>query len=69
MVNTDRIKGLMREQRKKQQYMADVVGIALPTLNAKLNGVYKFNAEEMMLIADDLGCTIDSLFLRKTSQN
>lgn len=53
MVNTDKIRGLMAEQKKTGRYMAKALGISANTFSAKMKaGV--FNSDEMQKIVDVL---------------
>ena len=53
MVNTDKIRGLMAEQKKTGKYMAEALGISPNTFSAKMKaGV--FNSDEMQIIVDVL---------------
>lgn len=55
MVNTDKLKGLMREKRKTQQDCAVMLGIQYPTFNQKLNNVRPFFLSEAETLQKYLG--------------
>ncbi len=55
MINTDKLKGLMREKRVTQSELADKLGIKTCTVNQKLNGKRNMSLDEAELIADVLG--------------
>lgn len=55
MVNTDKLKGLMREKRITQAQLADKIGIKPCTINQKLNGKRYLTLDEAEIIADVLG--------------
>ena len=53
MVNTDKFRGLMAEQKKTGKDMAEALGISANTFSAKMKaGV--FNSDEMQIIVDVL---------------
>ena len=54
MVNTDRLKGRIREQRKTQSDCAEYLGIQPPTFNQKLNNIRSFGLSETGKLADYL---------------
>lgn len=55
MINTDKLKGLMREKRITQSELADKLGIKPCTVNQKLNGKRDMSLDEAEIIADVLG--------------
>lgn len=46
MVNTDKLKGLIREKRKTQGDCAKHLGIKTPTFNQKINNIRAFSLLE-----------------------
>jgi len=64
MINCDKIKGMMREQRKGQEYMADIIKKSVPTFNSKINEKSQFDAIELKAMADNLGCTVDFFYAK-----
>lgn len=46
MVNTDKLKGRIRELRKTQKDCAEFLGIKAPTFNQKVNNVRQFSLSE-----------------------
>lgn len=55
MINTDKLKGLMKEKRVTQAELADSLGIKPCTVNQKLNGRRDMSLDEAEKIADVLG--------------
>ena len=55
MINTDKLKGLMREKRITQSELAEKLGIKPCTINQKLNGKRDMSLDEAEMIADVLG--------------
>lgn len=55
MINADKLKGLMKEKRITQAYLAKKLNIKPCTLNQKLNGRRIFSLDEAEVIADVLG--------------
>jgi len=55
MINTDKLKGLMREKRVTQSELAKKIGIKPCTFNQKLNGKRNMSLEEAEVIAEVLG--------------
>lgn len=55
MINTDKLKGLMREKRITQSKLAEKLGINPCTVNQKLNGKRDMSLDEAEIIADVLG--------------
>ena len=55
MINTDKLKGLMREKRVTQSELAEKIGIKPCTFNQKLNGKRNMSLEEAEVIAEVLG--------------
>ncbi len=53
MVNTDKIRGLMAEQKKTGRFMARALGISANTFSAKMKAG-RFNSDEMQKIVDVL---------------
>lgn len=65
----DRLKGIMREQRKTQRDLAECLGISLGTANAKLNGRSDFTLYEIKDILEWLQSgTFEDIFLGKKLQ-
>jgi len=54
MINTDKLKGLMREKRITQSELAEKLGIKPCTVNQKLNGKRCLTLDEAEIIADVL---------------
>ena len=52
MVNSDKIKGRMREMRVTQKDVANALKIAQPTANQKINNVRPFDLSEAELLAN-----------------
>jgi len=46
MVNTDKLKGKIRELRKTQGDCADSIGVKTPTFNQKINNIRPFSLSE-----------------------
>ena len=59
MINTNRIKGRMKEKEITQAAVAEYLGISQPTVNQKLNNVRALNldeAEKLTILLDiDIG--------------
>lgn len=55
------VKELIDASDKTQRDIANETGIALVTLNRKLNGVYPFDTTELWLIASCLGVSVSEL--------
>lgn len=51
MINTDKLKGRMREMRITQADVAKKLNIAQPTVNQKINNVRPFDLEEAETLA------------------
>lgn len=58
MVNTDKLKGLMREKRITQSELAKKLDLKPCTVNQKLNGKRDMSLDEAEVIADVLGIDI-----------
>lgn len=56
-----KIFGLMKEKGIKQKEAAEKIGISRTTFNLKLNGKYKFTADEILKLARLLGTTVENL--------
>ena len=54
MLNSEMLKARMKEKQITQKEMANVLGIAPPTVSQKLNGVRPMDLEEAEKIADKL---------------
>ena len=52
MLNKKLLKAKMILQEKSQSEMAEVLGIAVVSVSKKMNGVIKFNLEEVKKIKD-----------------
>ena len=50
----DKLKGKMTEQHLSQKSMADLLGITVQCLNAKINGRSQFTLEEVIKITEVL---------------
>lgn len=55
MINTNKLKGLMREKQITQSDLAEKLGIKPCTVNQKLNGRRDMSLDEAEMIADVLG--------------
>lgn len=55
MINTDKLKGLMKEKRITQSQLAEKLGLKACTVNQKLNGKRDMSLDEAEAIADVLG--------------
>lgn len=69
MVDTPRLKALMRAKGVTQRSLGECIGMDKNSLNAKLNGQRAFKANEIVAICDALGVEtaeeICALFLAK----
>ena len=54
MVNTDKLKGRIREQRKTQGDCAVSLGIKTPTFNQKINNIRPFLLSEAQILKEVL---------------
>ena len=54
MVNTDKLKGIMREKRMTQADAARILGISECTVNQKINNVRPFFLDEAGKLAEAL---------------
>ena len=54
MLNSELIKARMKEKNVTQRQMADVLGIAAPTVSQKINGIRPMDLEEAKIIAEKL---------------
>ena len=66
MLNKKLLKAKMILQEKSQSEMAEVLGIAVVSVSKKINGVIKFNLEEVKKIKEYLNLTdeeINQIFL------
>ena len=54
MINTDKIKGKMRELRITQADIAKALKLAQPTVNQKINNLRPFDLEEAEKVANIL---------------
>lgn len=72
MVNVKKLKSKMVAADMTQQALAKAVGMSRSSINAKMNGHYPFNVDEVVLICDVLGIVDASekedIFLQRTSQ-
>lgn len=59
MFEITNIKSLMSENNLTQEDLAKRLGIAKPTLNAKLNGTRKWNYTELQLLKKTFNLTND----------
>lgn len=57
MLDTEKIKERMKEKKITQREMADVLGIAPPTVSQKINGIRPMDLEEARKFADKLEIT------------
>lgn len=64
MVNSNKIKGLIKTAGMTQAECARKIGISAQSLNAKINGKTEFNSEEIVAFRDlfDLGGQVESIF-------
>lgn len=54
MLNTEMLKARMKEKSVTQKEIADVLGIAPPTVSQKINGIRPMDLEEAKTIAERL---------------
>ena len=54
MLNSEMIKARMKEKKVTQKEIADMLGIAPPTVSQKVNGVRPMDLEEARAIANKL---------------
>ena len=54
MLNSELIKARMKEKNVTQRQIADVLGIAAPTISQKINGIRPMDLEEAKIIAEEL---------------
>ena len=54
MLNTEMIKARMKEKKVTQKEIADLLGVAPPTVSQKVNGIRPMDLEEARAIADKL---------------
>lgn len=52
MINTDKVKGRMREMRITQKIVAERLGLAQPTVNQKLNNLRPMSLNEAEMLSD-----------------
>lgn len=72
MINAKMLKGKMVAAEMTQQTLAKAAGMSRSSMNAKINGYYPFNVDEVVLICDILGIVDakekENIFLQKQSQ-
>ncbi|MBS7174922.1 MAG: helix-turn-helix transcriptional regulator [Clostridiales bacterium] len=51
MINTDKVKGRMKEKRITQKMVADKLGIAQPTANQKINNIRPMTLSEAEILS------------------
>ena len=59
---TNRLLGLMRENRHTQSDIADILSISPQGLRLKLSGVSQFKANEIKILADLYHVSVDYFF-------
>lgn len=59
MINTDKIKGRMRELRITQKNLAEQMKLAQPTVNQKINNLRPMNVDEAEILCVILKITSD----------
>ena len=72
MTNVTLLRSIMVMRGLSVRQLAETIGIAVPTLYAKLNGAYPFKTDEIGNIAAVLGLTdkqIISIFFAKKLNN
>jgi len=62
LLNTQKIKALIKYKQISRQQIAERLGIKQPTLSAKLNNRFSFNVNEIKILSDILGVSIDYLY-------
>ena len=63
MVDSDKIKGRMREKRITQKQLAEKLMISQPVLCQRLNNVRKFNIDEIANISLILDLNADEVYI------
>lgn len=68
MVNTDKLRGLLAEKKVTQRELSGMLGLALHTVNSRLNGASDFRLSEVRELCRVLGLKdskqIVDIFLR-----
>lgn len=54
MISSEKLKARMKEKGITQKQIADVLGVAPPTVSQKLNGIRPMDLNEAKTIADEL---------------
>ena len=54
MLSSEKLKARMKEKGITQKQIADVLGVAPPTISQKLNGIRPMDLNEAKTIADEL---------------
>lgn len=62
MINRNKLRGLMAEQKITQTKLAQELGISFQSFNMKLNGKSTFNENEIKRIANVLKIDMNILF-------
>lgn len=63
------IKAYMTLNDISQRELAKVIGITTTALNLKINGKRQFNRDEMEIISNTLGVSVEELFFTKAISN
>lgn len=69
MINRNKLRGLMAEQKITQTKLAKELGISKNSLNTKINGKSVFNENEISKISNLLGIDAGFLFENKFVKN
>lgn len=62
LLNTNKIKALLTLKGISRQSITKKLNISYAGLNAKLNNVYNFSADELKILSDILDVSIDYLY-------
>lgn len=59
----DNVRAELVRRRRSQDWLAEVLGVSQPQISKRLSGVIGFEARELVMTANALGCSTTAFFV------